>query len=85
MAATVQAFSAGLGQGSEFVVLPAEGMKAGGNRVTAFASTLFRLRFKGELGILVVDDYPSRGRKPRHVAGTKGHQVWIAHDGSVGN
>jgi len=75
---TVQAFSAGLGQGSEFVVClprmkPAE-------TATGFASIL-PASVKGELGILVVDDYPSAAESLAMLLELKGHQVWIAHDG----
>ena len=75
---TVQAFSAGLGQGSEFVVClprmkPAE-------TATGFASTL-PASVKGELGILVVDDYPSAAESLSMLLEIKGHQVGIAHDG----
>ena len=74
----VQAFSAGLGQGSEFVVrLPRMNP-----RETSTASTsALPSSIKGELCILIVDDYPSAAESLAMLLELRGHQVWIAHDG----
>jgi PAS domain S-box-containing protein len=74
----VHAFSAGLGEGSEFVVrLPLLSLPA-----TATAVTTDHLSSSdGELRILIVDDYYAAAESLAMVLQIKGHQVWIAHDG----
>lgn len=74
----VQAFSAGLGRGSEFAVrLPLLSSSDTANAVTAAHST----STNAELRILIVDDYYAAAESLALVLELKGHQVWIAHDG----
>ncbi len=77
----VQAFSAGLGQGSEFVVrLPLLSLP---ETTTAVATTDFHSS-NGGLRILIVDDYYAAAESLAMLLEFKGHQVWIAHDGLSG-
>lgn len=74
----VQAYSAGLGRGSEFVVrLPVRGLA---ETATADASAQPSSTDK-QLRILIVDDYYSAAESLAFVLEFKGYQVWIAHDG----
>lgn len=77
----VQAFSAGLGQGSEFVVrLPLLSLPE-----TAIAVVAADPRpSQGALRILIVDDYYAAAESLAMLLEFKGHQVWIAHDGLSG-
>jgi PAS domain S-box-containing protein len=75
----VQAFSAGLGQGSEFVVrLPLASLPENKAAVIAKAHPSST---NGELGILIVDDYCEAAESLAMVLEHKGYRVWIAHDG----
>jgi PAS domain S-box-containing protein len=75
----VQAFSAGLGQGSEFVVrLPL--LNLPGNTIPAIAKTNSSSR-KTRQRLLVVDDYHAAAESLAMLLESEGHQVWIAHDG----
>ncbi len=74
----VQAYSAGLGRGSEFVVrLPVLGLA---ETATADASAQPSSTDK-QLRILIVDDYYSAAESLAFVLEFKGYQVWTAHDG----
>jgi PAS domain S-box-containing protein len=74
----VQAFSAGLGQGSEFVVrLPLLNLP---DTATVIA-TADSSSTNGELRILIVDDYYAAAESLAMVLEIKGYQVWIAHEG----
>lgn len=74
----VQAFSAGLGEGSEFVVrLPLLNLP---DMATAVA-TAHPSSSNGKLRILIVDDYYSAAESLAILLELKGHQVWITHDG----
>lgn len=74
----VQAFSAGLGRGSEFVVrLPLLSLPDTANSITSAHSS----STTEELPILIVDDYFAAAESLAIVLELKGHQVWIAHDG----
>jgi len=75
----VQAFSAGLGQGSEFVVrLPLLNLP---DNTPATIATAHPALNSSELRILVVDDYRSAAESLSMVLKLNGHQVWVAYDG----
>jgi PAS domain S-box-containing protein len=77
----VQAFSAGLGRGSEFAVrLPLLSASDTATGITAAHSS----STGKELRILIVDDYYAAAESLAIVLELKGHQVWIAHDGMLG-
>lgn len=77
----VQAFSAGLGQGSEFVVrLPLLNLP----ETTSVVAKADHRASNGALRILIVDDYYAAAESLAMLLEFKGHQVWIAHDGLSG-
>ncbi|MGZ5017429.1 MAG: ATP-binding protein, partial [Methylobacter sp.] len=75
----VRAFSAGLGQGSEFVVrLPL--LSVSGFTPAVIAKPPVS-SVNEKLGILVVDDYFAAAESLAMLLENQGYQVWIAHDG----
>lgn len=75
----VRAFSAGLGQGSEFAVRQPL-LNLPDNTTTAI-TTAHPASNNSELRILVVDDYRTAAESLSMVLKLNGHQVWVAYDG----